>query len=193
MSLCCAACCAAEGACCAAETGCCLASSLCCCGGRDAVDSKNSKYIYLVAFVLSSIAQWVLRDYSDQFGLSITGCSSSSSGLCWGKEAVLRISLGSTFFFALLCLLTLGVRRSGEARLRLHNGFWLVKVLLYPGAIVGSFYVPEWAVAKYGETARILAGIYLVIQVQSYIDNPLLGFCGFIFSPVLDATRGAAC
>lgn len=87
-----------------------------------------AKYIYLAGFVITAVASWLLRDYSEQALQHISQlrkCNAPDGtyeNSCAGKGAVLRISFGNFMFFALHFILLIGVRRTTQARRLIHTG-----------------------------------------------------------------------
>jgi hypothetical protein len=123
-----------------------------------------------VVWIFTAISSWVMRDYAEEFNVLNTTCRGFSPSVCSGKESVLRISFGNVLFFSSLSLLTLGVSRDDNPRLLVHNAGWIPKALCWVGALVGCFFIPSSVVQTYGQVARALSSIYLVIQVR-YIQH----------------------
>ena len=95
-----------------------------------------AKYIYLAGFVITAVASWLLRDYSEkalQHIPQLRKCNTPDGtyeNSCAGKGAVLRISFGNFIFFALHFVLLIGVRKTTQARRLVHTGkllaFWML-------------------------------------------------------------------
>lgn len=87
-----------------------------------------AKYIYLAGFVITAVASWLLRDYSEkalQHISQLRKCNTPDGtyeNSCAGKGAVLRISFGNFIFFALHFVLLIGVRKTTQARRLIHTG-----------------------------------------------------------------------
>ena len=94
-----------------------------------------AKYIYLAGFVITAVASWLLRDYSEkalQHISQLRKCNTSDGtyeNSCAGKGAVLRISFGNFIFFALHFVLLIGVRKTTQARRLIHTGMLLASAL----------------------------------------------------------------
>jgi hypothetical protein len=89
-----------------------------------------------------------------------------------GPTAVYRFSLAMVIFFSTLTFLTLGVSASSNLRAKIHNGFWLWK-LLYAFCLVSfTFKIPFFGLMK---TAWMYIGmtastVYIVINLLLLID-----------------------
>ena len=59
----------------------------------------------------------------------------------WGELGVMRIMFAVAIFHAFMSLVTIGVKSSQDPRAALHNGLWLVKLVLLVGAMVGAFFI----------------------------------------------------
>ena len=60
-----------------------------------------------------------------------------------GYLAVYRVCFAMAAFFFFFCLIMYGVSSSRDPRAGLQNGFWGIKILLFIGAIVGAFFIPN--------------------------------------------------
>jgi hypothetical protein len=59
----------------------------------------------------------------------------------WGELGIMRIMFAVAIFHAFMSLVTIGVKSSRDPRAALHNGLWLVKLVLLVGAMVGAFFI----------------------------------------------------
>lgn len=84
---------------------------------------------------------------------------------CHAAEMVLRVSFGASIFFAALTMLTFRVSDVTSWRGRLHNGWWLAKVIVLVGTVCASvFGVSADAANAYGQLARVGGGAFLMFQ-----------------------------
>ena len=122
---------------------------------------------------------------------------------CWAYLAVMRISLAMVIYHAVLTLLVFGVRRGGEVRASLQNGFWPIKFVVWLTLIVLMFYVPDSAFYNYHVAAIVFSALFIIMQsfvlvdfawawAQHWIDKweetsddfykyCLIGFCGIFY------------
>jgi len=73
--------------------------------------------------------------------------------VCYGVYAVYRITFALTCFHTLFALLLIGVKSSKDCRFFIQGGSlagWLVKIILWLGAIVGMFFAPNVVFYYYG-------------------------------------------
>lgn len=51
-------------------------------------------------------------------------------------------------------------------RTHIHTGFWFLKGLLWLGTLIGFFFVPSGAIYGFAQVARVLSGLFLILQVR---------------------------
>jgi hypothetical protein len=95
-----------------------------------AVGTKYSAYVYVVGFLLTTVASWVLREYSHEL-FDYADCADSTGKeikSCVGALSVYRVALGNALFFSVMFFLTFQVADDEDPRLEwVHNGMWPVK------------------------------------------------------------------
>eukprot|EP00884_Botryococcus_braunii_P020556 jgi/Botrbrau1/7184/Bobra.0300s0014.1 len=137
---------------------------------------RVAKWTYFAAFVLTAILAWLLRDY----GRYVAGhvgplslCKSSelgSAASCIGKSAVLRIGWSNCMFFGVHFLLLIGVHSRDDPRRHVHTFCLPLQLLIWGTILALSFALPNHAVYVWGQIARILASVYLVIQIFTILE-----------------------
>jgi len=69
-----------------------------------------------------------------------------------------------------MALLTIGVKRRGDCRMALQDGWWGLKIILILGGIVGAFFIPNVFFEYFGWFALVASGIFIVIQLILLVD-----------------------
>eukprot|EP00850_Spirogloea_muscicola_P007941 SM000041S15500 [mRNA] locus=s41:479097:482666:- [translate_table: standard] len=157
--------------CAAACTESAVAGCLCAACSFGGSHRRVSKWIYASIFVVTSVAAWLIRDYSQPALKSLSvlrGCQAGHD--CLGAEGVLRISLGLFVFFAVMCASTVGTKKTDDCRDWWHTGWWPFKLISWFLLEFLPFFIPSGFFQAYGELARIGAGIFLIIQLVSLLS-----------------------
>lgn len=144
----------------------------------DAASNRSTaaaRWIYLTHFGISFLIAWLLRNYgrplvSKTFWAAST-CGASTA--CLAKQAVLRISLGCFVLHTCLTIALLCAWRNTNAQFRLHSGLWLLKALAAIVGLLAPFALPSVIVQAYGELARVLSGMFLLVQLILLLDTIL--------------------
>ncbi|CAH2059651.1 unnamed protein product [Thlaspi arvense] len=134
--------------------------------------SLRARYVYGTIFLVINLCAWFIRDYG-QKSLSLLPYASScgpEGSKCFHTFGVLRVSLGCFIFFLIMFLLTWNTMKLQQAQNSWHSDHWFFKFLLLVLAMVSSFFIPELYIQLYGETARVGAGIFLILQLVSIIE-----------------------
>ena len=136
---------------------CCTCSAIagCCCRAARGDSRKPSpataKVAYFLLVVITAIVALTLYEYGDEWhGLRkisalVAGCGKGSTNMCFGAQAVYRMSFALACFFAVMTL--------GSMSEEIHCGYWLPKLVLLIGLTTGAFYMPAGA-WKVPETAK---------------------------------------
>lgn len=148
-----------------------------CCSSHDSqppstASSKIARWLYLAHYALTFLAAWLLRNHGAPLLQHTYWARSCPSPPCLGKQAVLRVSLGCFCLHTLLVAALLCVR-SPAAQMRLHTGWWLVKAPAALAALLLPFALPSVVVHAYGELARVLSGLFLLVQLILLLDSLL--------------------
>jgi len=137
----------------------------------------GGRIVYTILFFVFSFLAWVFRNWSKQilsFIPVLKKCTeepeTTDQIVCYGTLAVYRITFVLAVFHAFLALLTIGVKRRGDCRVSLQDGWWGIKVILIIGAIVGAFFIPNPFFEYYGWVALVASGIFIVVQLVLLVD-----------------------
>lgn len=171
LGMCSAAACAANLACCCGSAAC----GLCCRACPSCKNSTSTRIAYSLFLLFGLITSCIvlipgIRDQLDK----IPHFCQNEPNLCdkvVGYIAVYRICFAMAVFFVFFCLIMYGVKSSKDARSGIQNGFWGIKVLIFIGAIVGAFFIPD---GKFTEVwmyfGLIGAFLFILIQLVLLVD-----------------------
>lgn len=149
-----------------------------CSGARcagSAISRSSARLAYCVLFFLSMVLAWVLRDQAKPLIEKLPWIVRQATGeppeAWFGEQAVYRVSLGNFCFFGLMSLVLVGVRTTADPRDRhIQHGSWAIKGFLWLLFNILPFFLPNAAIDAYGWVARVLSGIFLVIQMLLLLD-----------------------
>ncbi|NXY01130.1 SERC4 protein, partial [Pteruthius melanotis] len=115
--------------------------------------STSTRILYTLLHVLASavcclmLSRTVAQVITEKVPFSVVLCQHLPGGTdCeWlvGSSAVYRVCFGTACFHLAQAALLLNVRSSSDCRAQLHNGFWLLKLLVLVGLWAASFFIPE--------------------------------------------------
>ena len=125
---------------------------------------------YAVVFVVLAFLTWILRDAAspsdigDAFGW---GCAKTGATRSCGHELAVRMGLGNALFFGLMLILTAGAIESkrDSLRVRVNEGFWIVKIIVWVGACAGAWALPLDRYDSLVNFDRFFAASFLLIQL----------------------------
>ncbi|XP_033921867.1 serine incorporator 4 [Melopsittacus undulatus] len=134
-----------------------LLCQLCCgCGCspcRGLRVSTSTRVLYTLLHVLAStvcclmLSRTVAQALREKVPFAVVLCQHLPGGMdceqLVGSSAVYRVCFGTACFHLAQAALLLNVRSSAGCRARLHNGFWLLKMLVLLGLCAASFFIPE--------------------------------------------------
>ncbi|XP_001633416.2 probable serine incorporator isoform X1 [Nematostella vectensis] len=165
LGACTAASCAANLACCCGSAAC----SLCCNFCPTCKNSTSTRIVYSIFLLFGLVVSCIvlapgLRHKLNQIPYLCEHASETCDSIV-GYLAVYRVCFGLAAFFLLFCLLMYGVTSSRDVRSKIQNGFWGIKILLFLGAIVAAFFIPQ---GKFSEVWMYfgLIGSFLFILIQ---------------------------
>nr|XP_020865017.1 serine incorporator 4 isoform X4 [Phascolarctos cinereus] len=126
----------------------------CCYSGLPPVkESTSSRLLYTLLHVGASATCCLLlsRTVLDTLwgkvlipsGLCSTPSAQDNCPIPTGSGAVYRVCAGTATFYLLQAVILINVNSSTSPRARLHNGFWLLKLLVLLGLCTAAFYIPD--------------------------------------------------
>ncbi|KAM9270458.1 serine incorporator 4 [Cariama cristata] len=155
-------------------------SRLCCscgCGScRGLRVSTSTRILYTLLHVLASavcclmLSRTVAQAVREKVPFSVVLCEHLPGGTdceqLVGSSAVYRVCFGTACFHLAQAALLLNVRSSTDCRARLHNRFWLLKLLLLVGLCAASFFIPEDGFIRAWHYAGVCGGFaFILIQL----------------------------
>ncbi|XP_015494677.1 serine incorporator 4 isoform X3 [Parus major] len=124
-----------------------------CCGCHGLRVSTSTRILYTLLHVLASavcclmLSRTVAQAITEKVPFSVVLCQHLPGGTdceqLVGSSAVYRVCFGTACFHLAQAALLLNVRSSSDCRAQLHNGFWLLKLLVLVGLWAASFFIPE--------------------------------------------------
>ncbi|NWY66484.1 SERC4 protein, partial [Erithacus rubecula] len=115
--------------------------------------STSTRILYTLLHVLASavcclmLSRTVAQAIAEKVPFSVVLCQHLPGGTdceqLVGSSAVYRVCFGTACFHLAQAALLLNVRSSSDRRAQLHNGFWLLKLLVLVGLWTASFFIPE--------------------------------------------------
>lgn len=158
--------CAACGA-----LSCCVGASCSLCGKTFTCHSSTAtRFVYLFLWVLTCAGTWAASwqagswlDFVPQLALC------QDDYLCLSTLVIFRLTFALAVFHFFLALLLVKAQ-PGDARTGFDDGWWIVKLLLWAGFIVGSMFIPEDFFIYYSWIARFGAAIFCFIQLYLLVD-----------------------
>ncbi|ESQ56381.1 hypothetical protein EUTSA_v10025402mg [Eutrema salsugineum] len=138
---------------------------------RNGYNPWMARYVYGLMFLLANLLAWTVRDYGRGALTEMRKFKNCKDGRnCLGTEGVLRVSLGCFLFYFIMFLSTVGTSKTHSSRDKWHSGWWVAKLLMWPGLTIFPFLLPSSIIELYGEIAHFGAGVFLLIQLISIIS-----------------------
>lgn len=151
----------------------CCASLTCglCTSVASGISKKSARLAYCGLFGLSLIFAWILREVGAPLLEKIPWIETSGESTEWYQiNAVLRVSLGNTLFFAILSLIMIGVKDQNDRRDGWHHGGWIAKMIIWLLLVILMFFLPNVVIEIYGWISKFGAGLFLLVQVIILLD-----------------------
>ncbi|WZN58746.1 serine incorporator protein [Chloropicon roscoffensis] len=133
-------------------------------------EDQKRVWSYFGYFFKFSILSWILRDFGAPLLKHIPALQhcddvpeGSSSDMCYGKEAVFRISLALVLFFS-VCFAVSFKAEQGSPRDYFDKHFFFFKYLGLLALVFVSFNFPKVSIEGYSEAARVFGVLFLAFQ-----------------------------
>lgn len=140
---------------------CCKAIS----GGEGKPSGSRVPYMALF-FVFVMLCTFVRYWKGLTINLFITSLRACDSEKCVGYAAVYRLSFAVCVFFLILAIVCFA---SSHAR-QVDAQFWLIKIILLIGFLIGSWFIPNDFYEGYSHICRGVGGIFLFLQIVLLLD-----------------------
>ncbi|NXS45989.1 SERC5 protein, partial [Balaeniceps rex] len=136
-------------ACCCGTAAC----SLCCKCCPKIKQSTSTRFMYALYFILVTIiccvmmSTTVANEMKTHIPFYKQMCKGIQAGeMCEklvGYSAVYKVCFGMACFFFLFFLFTIKINSSKSCRAYVHNGFWLIKLIILAAMCSGAFFIPD--------------------------------------------------
>ncbi|RMC04441.1 hypothetical protein DUI87_18883 [Hirundo rustica rustica] len=140
---------ATQLACCCGTAAC----SLCCKCCPKIKQSTSTRFMYALYFILVTIiccvmmSTTVANEMKTHIPFYKQMCKGIQAGeMCEklvGYSAVYKVCFGMACFFFLFFLFTIKINNSKSCRAYIHNGFWLIKLIVLAAMCSGAFFIPD--------------------------------------------------
>ncbi|NWI62227.1 SERC4 protein, partial [Todus mexicanus] len=138
--------------------------------------STGTRILYTLLHVLASavccllLSRTVAQAVREKVPFSAALCEHLPGGTdcerMVGSSAVYRVCFGTACFHLAQAALLLNVRSSSDCRAQLHNGFWLLKLLVLVGFCAASFFIPEDGFIRAWHYTGVCGGFaFILIQL----------------------------
>jgi len=131
-------------------------------------DKIRSKKVYiamlLIAIIFSLVFKYFIAEHFVDF-YSFDSCN--GDGGCLENQAVYRISFGCFLFFGIMGIATYLPSTDASS---IHLDWWCFKIIGYLACNGIVFLIPNGFFSYYSAVARIVSGLFLLLQIIILID-----------------------
>jgi len=161
--------------CMACDAAACLCKGACNCCGRAVPMSKIAgRVAYTIVFFVVSFISWIFRGWAKNILNWVPQikkfCAGDKEEVCYGTLAVYRISFCLALFHLIMAAIMIGVKRKGDCRVQLQDGFWCIKIPVLVAACIGAFFVPNEVFEVFGWIELGASALFIVIQLVILVD-----------------------
>jgi len=156
--------------CLACQAASCACSGLLSCCRKASPSAIGGRIWYTTLFFIFAFLSWVLRSWGDQILHWIPEFKYCSDGRCFGVLGVYRLGFAMSLFHFIQAPIMIGVKSMSDVRVKIQDGFWLIKFLILGALIVAAFFIPNQFFEVYGWFALIASGFFILIQLVLLVD-----------------------
>jgi len=158
--------CAAAVAC-----SCCIGLSFQCCGlALTLTKSIATRVMYTFIFLVIAIISWVFGLYGYDVIKYIPYIKDSCEEETCGVFSIYRITFALFVFHALLSILLIGVKNSKDARAKINDAGWIIKLPFLVILILLDFIIPNEFFTAFAWVSLFGAGVFILIQLVLLVD-----------------------
>jgi len=133
----------------------------------------GGRIVYSVFFFLAAILTWIVKTWGTSERLQWIkairdGCGDND--LCFQTESVYRLTATVAVFHLFMALIMIGVRRHGDVRHSIQDGWWGLKLLLMAGVGAAFFFTPNVLFHYYSWVALVAGGLFILVQLVYLVD-----------------------
>ncbi|XP_072989889.1 uncharacterized protein [Typha latifolia] len=153
----------------------CCATCACnaCQSAVSGIGRRSARIAYCGLFALSLAVSWLLREVAAPLMEKLPWINHfhrTPDREWFETDAVLRVSLGNSLFFAVLAIIMVGIKDQKDPRDGVHHGGWMAKIFCWCVLVFLMFFVPNGVVSFYETASKFGSGFFLLVQVVLLLD-----------------------